>query len=171
MSSFVEENTKAYDEAASDWDCQVLGSPFYLNERQLAFELLDQHIGTAKPGQTVLDVGCGTGEYTLRLLEQGYAVTALDISPEMLRLTRAKAHRYKERLSLVQVDANDLRGLQGPYDYIVSFGSVVNHIEDWPRSFRNFHRLLKPGGLLIFDVDNILGIDYLFLTLYSRIFR
>ena len=86
MASFFEENKKAYDAVASDWDTQVLGSAFYLNERHQALEVIDKFIGGAKPGQTALDLGCGTGEYTLRLLEHGYAVTCLDLQFTIDRL-------------------------------------------------------------------------------------
>ena len=171
MGRFVHENTKAYDVIAPDWDDQVLGSPFYLNQRRLSFQLMDRYVKLAKPGQTALDLGCGTGNHTIRLLEQGYAVTSLDISEEMLRATKSKTLKFKDRLRVVKADAEDLDDLPGSYDYVICFGSVFNHIEDWPKLFKNLRRLMKPGGLLLFDVDNVCGLDYILLAIYSRIFK
>ena len=101
MGRFVHENAKAYDALAQDWDDQVLGSPFYLNQRRMSFQLMDRYVKQAKPGQTALDLGSGTGNHTVQLLERGYDVTSLDISDEMLRETKSKASKHTDRLSVV----------------------------------------------------------------------
>lgn len=171
MTFFVNENSRVYDALASGWDDQVANSPFYTNERRVALDLLDEYIPKGRRDRHILDFGCGTGEYTLHLLQRGYSVTGLDISPEMLRITGEKSQRHAEHLSLVLAGRSGLNVVKGPFDYVVSFGSVVNHVEDWPGLFRDLEGLVKPGGLLIFDVDNVFGLDYLLLSLYANLFR
>ena len=100
-----------------------------------------------KPGQSVLEIGCGWGgfaEFAAR--EIGAHVTCLTLSPSQLYYAKTRI----ERLGLsdkVEFKLQDYRDEIGQYDHIVSiemFEAVGQ--EYWPTYFETLHRCLKPGG-------------------------
>ena len=100
-------------------------------------------------GKRVLDAGCGPGQYAEWLVEHGAVVTAVDVSPRMVKLARK---RLRGRAAVAQAD------LSGPLVFpdnsfdIVLCALVLDHIEDWGAAFRQFHRVLSDGGVLVFSV-------------------
>lgn len=95
-------------------------------------------------GIDVLEIGCGTGRHTLRLARAGNAVTALDLSPGMLRVARQKLTDYPD-VRLLEADfmADDL-GFVG-FDAVV-MALVLEHIADLDVFFLRVRNALKPGG-------------------------
>jgi tRNA (cmo5U34)-methyltransferase len=119
-------------------------------------DLVARAAAAATPGAAeVLDIGCGAGNYSLKLREHLPAArfTLVDLSQPML--TRAA-----ERLgsSIRETVAGDIRELQfapGRFDVIVA-AAVFHHLRtpaEWEATFAACHRWLKPGGSLwIFDL-------------------
>lgn len=102
----------------------------------------------AKPGEMVLDVGCGTGATSLALARAGAKVTGLDISKPMLDLARSRAIQAGLDISFIEADASAY-AFQPEYDLIFSrFG--VMFFDDPVGAFANLHKALKPGGRLAF---------------------
>jgi SAM-dependent methyltransferase len=96
-------------------------------------------------GLNVLDIGCGSGVTTERLLEGGASVTGVDVSEPLLA---AAALRTGGRATLVRADASAWRG-EAPFDMAVSqFG--VMFFADPVAAFRNIGTNLKPGARLVF---------------------
>ncbi|PYZ96509.1 SAM-dependent methyltransferase [Alteribacter lacisalsi] len=102
-------------------------------------------------GKHVLDAGCAAGWYTEQLLNRGAAVTAADLSPQMAAAAR---RRNGGRAEVHELD------LSGPmpfddssFDYVIS-SLVLHYISDWKPVFREFSRVLKPGGTLLFSVHH-----------------
>ncbi len=99
-----------------------------------------------RPGERVLDAGCGSGRVTKLLLKQGVTVTAVDADAAMV----AKA---REQLPAgVPVLHRDLLNLKGsdPFRFDVVFSCAVFHwITDHERLFANLHAALRPGGRLV----------------------
>lgn len=109
-----------------------------------------EQLGTAS--LKVLELACGTGEVTRLIHDLGHDVTALDFSEAMLAVARTK-HAGKDRLRFVLADAEDTREPDGFYDAIVC-RHLVWTLTAPEVTFREWHRLLKPGGkLLVFDGD------------------
>jgi SAM-dependent methyltransferase len=102
-------------------------------------------------GKRVLDAGCGTGRYADWLLEHGAEVVGFDASPRMLEHAR-------ERLGgAADLHLHDLREpLPWPDDHfdVVLSPLVMDYIEDWHPVFREFHRVLKESGILVFSVEH-----------------
>jgi tRNA (cmo5U34)-methyltransferase len=120
----------------------------------LVLELITATAAVVNPKATaVLDVGCGAGNYTLKLLERlpGLDVTLIDLSQPMLeraeaRITAAGA-RSVERL---QGDVRELELGEARFDVILA-AAVLHHLrtdEEWYSVFTALHRSLKPGGSL-----------------------
>jgi len=103
-------------------------------------------------GLRVLDAGCGPGVYTEWLAARGARVVALDASPRMVALARA---RVGESARIHEADVEgDLGFLEGDAFDLVLAPLVLDYVRDWAKVFRRFRGALKPGGLLVFSVGH-----------------
>jgi trans-aconitate methyltransferase len=93
-----------------------------------------------KPGERILDLGCGTGHLTSQIAESGAQVVGLDHSDEML----AQARSAYPRLEFVQGDARDFTFTE-PFDAIFS-NAVLHWIRPPEVVIRCVHDALRPGG-------------------------
>jgi SAM-dependent methyltransferase len=98
-----------------------------------------------------LEIGAGTGYFSLNLLRQGILseVTCTDVSPGMLDTLAGSAERLRLDVETVVSDAENLPFAGGTFDVV--FGhAVLHHIPDLERAFAEFRRVLTPGGLIVF---------------------
>ena len=93
----------------------------------------------------VVDLGCGTGTLSLLLAEEGYDVTGVDFSPEMLARAEDKAG---DRARFVAGDAGDPPLPRSTYD-VVLCRHVLWALADQPAVLRRWIDLLAPGGRLV----------------------
>jgi len=101
-----------------------------------------------KPGERVLDIGCGAGETTLDLAATGAEVVGVDISRPLLDVARRRGAGVTD-VSFLEADAQTHPFAAGSFDAIFSrFG--VMFFADPPAAFANLRRALKPGGRLAF---------------------
>lgn len=99
----------------------------------------------------VLDAGCAAGWYTCELIRHGAIVTATDISQNMVDATK---RRVGEKATVVCLDlAEELPFENSSYDLIIS-SLVLHYLKDWKSTFKEFNRILKPGGKLLFSVHH-----------------
>ena len=105
--------------------------------------------------KTVLECACGTGSLTVRLGRKGYGITGSDLSEDMLMVARAKALDAGLRfLPFVRQDMQRI-ALHKPVDAVVCACDGVNYLLDGPEAFFcAAYGVLKPGGLLLFDVSS-----------------
>lgn len=121
----------------------------------LALELIAEAAAAVTPGATaLLDVGCGAGNYTLRLLQalpSLSSITLIDLSRPMLdRATKRIAKASAAKLDALQTDIRDAELGDERFDLIVA-AAVLHHLRDngeWRNVFAKFHRALKPVGSL-----------------------
>ena len=110
---------------------------------------------SAIPVHTVLDLACGTGTIACLLAAKGYAVTATDLSEEMLTQGMCKAAALECPPFFLRQSMPKLHLLE-PVDAAVSTLDSLNYLtreKDIRETFRRVFRYLKPGGSFIFDVN------------------
>jgi len=94
----------------------------------------------------VLEIGCGKGEFSRRLAESSQRVLALDLSPEMIRIARAKSdHVSNLEFQIADVMSYDLPREQ--FDCIASIATL--HHLSLQEVFLKMKAALKPGGVLL----------------------
>ena len=102
------------------------------------------------PRGVVLDCPTGEGALAQDMLGEGFDVRCCDLYSELFRLDG------------VEIKRGDLSGTlpyaSGSFDYITSLDGL-EHIDSPPQAFREYQRLLKPGGHLILSVPNIMNIE------------
>jgi len=150
---------QTYERLAPLYDNLMTSSRFYRNLRLEELSLFRRYVQPAIPGQAALDVGCGTGYFSALLDSLGYETYAVDKSIQMLRVAKKKLGRsHREGIHFVNSDIMSL-GLNENFDVITAFGVLMNHISNWDALLQLFTRLLKKNGLLLFDIDNYMGLD------------
>jgi len=98
-----------------------------------------------------LEVGVGTGYFSLNLLRAGIVrdATCTDISPGMVRTLAANAERLGLTVKSLRADAESLPFGAAGFDLVLGH-AVLHHLPDLERAFSEFHRVLKPGGRIVF---------------------
>jgi SAM-dependent methyltransferase len=105
----------------------------------------------AKPGEHVIDIGCGCGTATLllaRAVGPKGSIAGVDISAPMLAVARARAHAAQADIPFIEADAS-LHDFQPTFDLVFSrFG--VMFFADPAAAFANIHKAVAPNGRLAF---------------------
>ena len=104
----------------------------------------------------VADLGCGTGELTLRLAGCGYDMIGVDRSSEMLSILREKAWEQQQNGILLLCQDLTALDLYGTVRAAVSTFDTLNHIGPLPQlrqAVRRAALFLEPGGIFVFDLN------------------
>ena len=113
----------------------------------------------------VADLGCGTGNVTLRLAKKDIEMIGVDLSYDMLSIAKNKAYEQGKDILFLCQDMREFE-LFGTVDCVLSLFDSLNYItekEDLLKVFKLVNNYLNPGGLFIFDLnteykfENILG--------------
>jgi SAM-dependent methyltransferase len=106
----------------------------------------------------ILEAGCGTGRWVVRLAPMGYRMVLTDLSPEMIKHARGRV----EQLGLSQhvaayhaLDICDMHTLSDDsFDLVLALGGPLTLCGDAGGAVKEFRRVTKPGGYVICDVAN-----------------
>jgi SAM-dependent methyltransferase len=125
----------------------------YAGEAEYVRKLIAQHHPNAK---TILDLGCGTGKHALLLAEQGYLVTGVDRSQEMLEAAQNQLGMRTFPGPAPEFFQGDIRSARigKKFDVVVSLFHVMSYLStnaDLKAALSTAREHLAPGGLFIFD--------------------
>ena len=139
-----------FDEWADEYDDILPRVPEY----QMMVKNIVEYAGV-KDGDTVLDIGCGTGFLSLKFVDAVECkLTAIDLSEEMLAVFRDKLNRMNDKgydfLDLIELkpgNAVNLPFKDETFD-IVASSAVMHHVTpgEKPTALKEIYRVLKPGG-------------------------
>jgi ubiquinone/menaquinone biosynthesis C-methylase UbiE len=144
-------NTRYHDVAAERYD-----SKWGIDFGELGLEQVWAKVRKAlghEPGHYArsLEIGAGTGYFTLNLLRAGLIgeATCTDISQGMLLTLQANARSLGLDVAAEPADAELLPFADESFDLVLGH-AVLHHIPDLARAFSEFERVLRPGGTVIF---------------------
>lgn len=121
-------------------------------------DYLEKHFRkNSLPGNTVLDLACGTGSLTRELALRGYEMIGVDRSPEMLSQAAEKNRGAAPVEPIFLCQSMEKLDLYGTVDACVCCLDSVNYVTDPKKLRRAFERVrlfLAPGGLFLFDINS-----------------
>jgi len=101
----------------------------------------------------ILDAGTGTGFFAVLLAREGHRVTGIDLTPTMLEAARETAEHFNVKASFLQMNVQETTFENESFDAIVT-RNVTWTLPDPEKAYREWHRLLRPGGILLnFDAN------------------
>ncbi len=137
--AFDRDKAEEYD----NWYETAKGSFVDEVETALAFELFKP-----EAGERVLDAGCGTGNFSLKLARRGCEVVGIDISGPMLELARKKVSQTNLSVDFYRQDLLDLDFVGESFDSAFSM-ATFEFIKDYEKAFQEIRRVVKPGGRIL----------------------
>ncbi len=145
-------NLGIYDDVAAQWwsdDIRWVRTLKNLVPGRLAW--FDRHADWS--GKQVLDLGCAGGFMAEALAQRGAAVTGIDPAKEAIAAARAHADSSGLAIRYDVGVGEDLPYEHGAFDYVVCV-DVLEHVADLQKVLDETYRVLKPGGVFLFDTIN-----------------
>lgn len=144
-------NTRYHDGAAAQYDAKW-GIDFGAIGQHQVLGKLRKALGRDLPTfERSLEIGAGTGYFSLNLVQAGVVKAAVcsDISAGMMETCAANAARLGLEVETVVTDAEELPFPDASFDLVLGH-AVLHHLPDLDQAFREFFRVLRPGGTLYF---------------------
>jgi ubiquinone/menaquinone biosynthesis C-methylase UbiE len=144
-------NRRYHDVAAEDYDAKWGISFGEIGRRQVVGKVAKLLGARPGPFPRALEVGAGTGYFSLNLLQEGVigAATCTDISPGMLEALEGNAVELGLEVDTAACDAAELPFDDAAFDLVLGH-AVLHHLPSLARAFAEFRRVLRPGGTLLF---------------------
>jgi SAM-dependent methyltransferase len=144
-------NTRYHDGAAAGYDAKWGIDYGEVGQQQVLGKVRKALGGRLETFGRSLEIGAGTGYFSLNLLQAGVIRDAVctDISPGMLQALSDNAERLGLDVETRACDAEDLPFEDDSFDLVLGH-AVLHHLPDLLRAFGEFRRVLRPGGVVLF---------------------
>lgn len=135
---------EAYDTGVHGWPAE--------NPNEKVAQYI-RFVAKRRKGGAVIDIGCGEGRHALYAAKLGLRVTAVDIIPKALEITRKRFRELGMSVDARYGDILKVNSIKGSFDLAIDSG-CFHHIvtKDWPIYFNNIRRILSPGAYLSLSV-------------------
>lgn len=143
--AIFDQKARDYDE----WFKTKMGAFADKVETELAFSLFKPN-----PGMRILDVGCGTGNFSIKLAEMGCKVIGIDISQKMLDQAKAKTKDKGLDIEFQKMDVYHLDFPVEEFDGVFSM-AAFEFIQKPKQAYAEMYRVLKKGGHLLIGTINL----------------
>jgi len=142
-----------FDQIAASYDLWYqtkIGEFADKTETDCAFSLFQ-----IKSGMHILDIGCGTGNFSLKLAQNGAQVTAIDISNEMLKIARQKAAENNLSIDFKNMHSLELQFPDNTFDGVFSMATIefISN-NDVKKMLSEMFRVCKKGGPVLVGTIN-----------------
>lgn len=137
--ALFDQSAAAYD----SWCTTEIGSFVDHLEKDIIFQLALPH-----EGEKALDLGCGTGIYSVWLAGMGLDVTGIDASSNMLGIAKGKSTAASLNIDFLQADIHQLPFADQSFDLVVC-NIVLEFVENPPQVVKEALRVLKTGGRFV----------------------
>lgn len=142
-----------YDKLHEEWDKVHIEfeSPTYRLRKKIILKTLNEHIKRKKNVVNVLDVGCGTGDYTIELSKICRHITAFDLSEYAIE--KAKKRCIDNNIENVEFKIDDITKFitQDRYDVII-MSEVLEHLDDDRDILKKYVNTLNDEGMILCSV-------------------
>ena len=152
MAEYFDKIAHRYDE----WYKTKVGGYVDKTEKKLVFSMIKTKHGNA------LDLGCGTGNYTLELYKRGFQVVGVDISRRMLKIAQKKLPNVK----FIKANAYSLPFEDNTFDLVLSV-TMLEFIHEPEKVLSEVYRVLKPGGEAVIGTMNGKSMWFIFKRMKS----
>lgn len=145
-----------HDRYANIYDSRYTGNPYWEIYDGVTWEHLRRFL-PKDLSTRVLDIGCGTGKWGLRLAKSGYQVTLSDISQGMLDQAARKAEEMGlgDRVAFHKGDMATLEGLPNRhFGLVVAQGDPLSCVERPAQAIKAVARVTEPAGIFVASVDS-----------------
>jgi len=133
-----------HDQFAKSYDSQV--KEYHSHGHDVLFGMCYEYV---KPGESLLDLGIGTGLSSIHFAKAGLEITGLDGSSEMLKVCRKKS--FAKELVQYNIQEVPLPYLDNSFSHVICCG-VFHFFSDLLPIIRDSFRLLKTGGIFAFTI-------------------
>lgn len=112
-------------------------------------------LGLFKPekGSKILDIGCGTGNFSIKLEKMGFKVVGIDISGEMLEAARKKARAEGLEIEFYEMDIYSMKFQDEAFDGAISM-AAFEFIKEPEKAAAEIFRVVKKGGQILIGTIN-----------------
>ena len=158
ITKYLPEKASKFKEASSDIceDQNIDHTKNRVSEAENASEETFKRIDRNAPDNKslrILDVGCGTGFFTILLAKQGHQVTGTDLTPDMIANAKILAEEEQVNCEFLVMDAEHLSFADASFDVVIS-RNLTWTLPEAAQAYKEWSRVLKPGGLLLnFDAN------------------
>lgn len=128
---------------------------------KLSFSIrLDKILQNINSNSQILDLGGGTGRYSLELAKNNHSVTLADFSSNSLKIAERKIEKSKlnNRIKMLQVNIEEYHFQENVYDCILCEGSVISYLSDTEKFIEKITKSLKDDGILILTAASLYGV-------------
>lgn len=106
-----------------------------------------------KSGMKILDVGCGTGNFSIKMARQGVNVTGIDVSEKMLEVARNRASQEKLAIEFRKMDSQNLTFQDSIFDGVFSM-ATIEFASDPDKMIEEMFRVCKEDGPVVVGTIN-----------------